>query len=117
VLLVAGGVVAASLRGPASARAAGPMLDTARARVGHAVVAAPSGGAPAYVFVTVDAWGESGDYEVEVIRRDGTHVAVAPIHLTGGRGEAGGRLPVPYGDVRAVWVTDPAHTEWCAFRL
>jgi hypothetical protein len=54
---------------------------------------------------------------VEVIRGDGSHVAVAPIRLTGGRGAAGGPLPVPYRDVRAVWVTDAAHTEWCAFRL
>jgi hypothetical protein len=52
------------------------------------------------------------------VRADGSHVAVAPIHLgADGRGEAGGRLTVPFRDVRAVWVTDTAHTEWCAFRL
>jgi hypothetical protein len=115
VLLLAAGVAAGSLRGaPATRQAAGPMLDTGRHPVGHAVV---SGGDPAYVYVTVDAWGDGGDYVVEVIRDDGAHVRVAPIHLAAGRGSAGGPLPVPYGDVRAIWVTDAAHTEWCAFRL
>jgi anti-sigma factor RsiW len=112
VLLVAAGAVLGSLRAaPPATAASGPMLDESRAPVGTAVVGHSS------VFVTVDGWGESGDYVVEVVRRDGTHVAVAPIRVDGGRGQAGGRLTVPYGDVRAVWVTDPAHTEWCAYRL
>jgi anti-sigma factor RsiW len=93
---------------------AGPMRDRSRAVVGHVVV---SGGMPAYVYVTVDRWGDSGDYVVEVVRRDGGHVAVTPIHLTAGRGSAGGPLPVAFADVRAVWVTDPAHGEWCAFKV
>jgi anti-sigma factor RsiW len=118
LLLVVAGVTYGALRRTAPAAAAsGPMLDAARARVGSAVVGRGSRGVPAYVFVTVDAWGESGDYVVEVIRTDGAHVAVAPIRLDGGRGQAGGRLAVPYAEVRAVWVTDAAHTEWCAFRL
>jgi hypothetical protein len=90
------------------------MLDGHATRVGSAVVA---GGSPAYVYVTLDGWGASGDYLVEVIRGDGTHVRVAPIHLDAGRGSAAAPLPVPYREVRAVWVTDAAHTEWCAFRL
>jgi anti-sigma factor RsiW len=112
VLLLLAGVVVGSVGAsrPASA-ASGPMVDQGRARVGTAVVGR------SYVYVAVDSWGESGDYVVEVVRRDGTHVAVAPIRVDGGRGQAGGRLTVPYGDVRAIWVTDPAHTEWCAYRM
>ncbi len=94
--------------------AAGAMLDRSRTAVGHAVV---HGGSPSYVYVTLDHWGDGGDYVVEVIRKDGSHVVVTPIHLTGGRGSAGGPLPVAFGDVKAVWVTDRAHTEWCAFKV
>jgi anti-sigma factor RsiW len=114
ILLLVAGMAVGSVRTARPAQAAGPMLDESRAPVGHAVVAA---GAVPYVFVTVDSWGHSGDYVVEVVRDDGSHVAVAPIHLAGGRGAAGARLPVPYRDVRAVWVTDAAHVEWCGFRL
>ncbi|HEU0132932.1 MAG TPA: zf-HC2 domain-containing protein [Mycobacteriales bacterium] len=114
VLLVAGGVVAGRAGRGGPPVAAGPMYDTARVRVGSAIV---SGGDPAYVFVTVDDWPHDGDYLVEVVAHDGRHVPVTPIHLTAGRGDAGGRLPLAYRDVRAVWVTDAAHTEWCAFRL
>lgn len=118
LVLVAAGVVAGQAGGSRQARpaplAAGRMYDTAHAAVGRAVV---SGGTPAFVYVALDDWGHDGEYLVEVIRRDGTHVPVGPIHLTAGRGSAGGPLPVPYDDVRAVWVTDPEHTEWCGFRL
>lgn len=113
VLLLAG-VVAGSARVRGPERSAGVMRDRTSAVVGHAVVA---GGDQAYVYVSVDDWGDSGDYVVEVVRRDGSHVAVAPIHIARGRGSAGAPLPVPYGDVRAVWVTDPGHAEWCAYRL
>lgn len=113
VLLVAGGVFV-SVRDRAPVRVAGAMVDARHAVVGHAVV---SGGTPAYVYVSVEGWGESGDYVVEVVRDDDSHVAVAPIHISGGRGTAGGPLPVALRDVRAVWVTDAAHTEWCAYRL
>jgi anti-sigma factor RsiW len=94
--------------------AAGAMVDDRRAVVGHAAV---SGGALPYVHVAVDGWGNDGEYVVEVVRADGSFVRVAPIRLVGGRGVAGAPLPVPYADVRAVWVTDAAHTEWCAFRV
>jgi anti-sigma factor RsiW len=94
--------------------AAGALLDGSRTVVGHASV---SGGATPYVHVAVDDWGHDGEYLVEVVRRDGTFARVAPITLAGGRGVAGGPLPVPYADVRAVWVTDAAHEEWCAFRV
>lgn len=114
LVALVGGLVLGSVRTARPALAEGPMLDAGRARVGRAVVAA---GTVPYVFVSVDAWGHSGDYVVEVVRADGSHVAVTPIHLDGGRGAAGGRLPVPYRDVRAVWVTDAAHSEWCAYRL
>jgi anti-sigma factor RsiW len=114
LLLVLAGAVAGSRQARPAPLAAGRMYDAAHAAVGRAVV---SGGAPAYVYVALDSWGHGGDYLVEVVRADGTHVLVAPIHLTGGRGSAGGPLPVPYGDVRAVWVTDADHTEWCGFRL
>jgi anti-sigma factor RsiW len=114
VALLAAGIAVGSLRTARPAQAAGAMLDQTHAPVGHAVVAA---GAVPYLFVTVDSWAHSGDYVVEVVRHDGSHVAVAPIHLDGGRGAAGARLPVPYRDVRAVWVSDPAHLEWCGFVL
>jgi len=94
--------------------AAGAMLDEARAVVGHASV---SGGAAPYVHVAVEDWGHDGEYLVEVVRKDGSFVRVAPITLVDGRGVAGGPLPVPYDDVKAVWVTDAAHEEWCAFRV
>jgi anti-sigma factor RsiW len=115
LVLVAAGVLAGgSWQARPAPLAAGRMYDTAHAAVGRAVV---SGGTPAFVYVALDDWGHDGEYVVEVIRRDGTHVPVGPIHLTAGRGSAGGPLPVPYDDVRAVWVTDPGHTEWCGFRL
>lgn len=113
LVLVAVGLVLASSRS-APARAAGPMRAQDHSVVGHAVV---SGGTPAYVYVSVDGWGESGSYVVEVVRRDGTHVPVAPIRISGGHGAAGGPLPVAFGEVRAVWVTDAGHQEWCAYRL
>jgi anti-sigma factor RsiW len=118
-LLLAAGLFAAGLAaGARQARpaplAAGRMYDTAHVAVGRAVV---SGGTPSYVYVALDAWQHSGDYVVEVVRDDGTHVAVGTIRLTAGRGAAGAPLTVPYGDVSAVWVTDAAHTEWCGFRL
>jgi hypothetical protein len=94
--------------------AAGPMRDEHRVVVGHAAI---SGGAGPYVHVAVEAWGGDGEYWVEVLRHDRTFVRVAPIRLAGGRGVASGPLPVPYGDVRAVWVTDAEHREWCAFRV
>ena len=112
VLLVLAGVALSPTR--ARTVAAGPMLDRARSVVGHAAV---SGGTEPYVHVSVTDWGESGTYWVDVLRDDGTFARVAPITLTHGRGTAGGPLPVPYGDVKAVWVTDAAHTEWCSFRL
>ena len=99
---------------PPPAVAAGAMLDESRTVVGHASV---SGGAAPYVHVAVEDWGRDGEYFVEVVRKDGTFVRVAPITLMGGRGVAGGPLPVPYDDVKAVWVTDAAHEEWCAFRV
>ncbi len=96
------------------ATAEGPMRDEARHEVGYAVV---SGGDHPYVYVSVDGWGTSGDYVVEVIDRDGAHTPVTSVHIASGRGAAGGPLPVAFADVRAVWVTDAAHSEWCAFRV
>jgi anti-sigma factor RsiW len=112
LLLVAAGFVAG--RGSPTSREAGEMRDGARRVVGYAVVA---GGDRPYVYVTVEGWGESGDYVVEVVDRDGAHTAVTPVHIAAGRGAAGGPLPVAFRDVRAVWVTDAAHREWCAYRV
>lgn len=112
LLLVAGLAIGGRRHDVASA--SGPMRDGARHEVGYAVV---SGGAHPFVYVSVDHWGESGDYVVEVIDRDGVHTPVTSVRIASGRGAAGGPLPVAFGDVRAVWVTDAAHTEWCAFRL
>lgn len=113
LLLVLAGFVAGASR-PERAVAAGAMVDRSRAVVGHATVV---GGSAPYVHVTVDAWGHDGEYLVEVVRKDGTFARVSVIRIAGGRGAAGGPLPVPYGDVRAVWVTDAAHEDWCAFRV
>lgn len=114
LVLVLGGFVAGRSGRPEVPVAAGVMVDRSRAVVGHAAV---SGGAAPFVHVAVEEWGHDGTYYVEVVRRDGSFARVAPITLAGGRGVAGAPLPVPFADVRAVWVTDAAHEDWCAFRV
>lgn len=113
-LLVAGLGLGATLRQDSDVLAAGAMRDDASTVVGSAVI---YGGRTPFVFVTVDGWGESGDYRVDLVLRDGSHVDVGPIRLAGGRGHGGGRLTVDPGRIRAVWVTDTAREEWCAYRL
>jgi hypothetical protein len=64
-------------------------------------------GSPSWVLVTIAGAPDSGEYEMQVVTRDGETQTIDECVLSSGRGSCGGAIEVPLSDVLLVRLTKP----------